>query len=215
MRVPRSRRLLILDEPEITLHPHGRSNMQSRIVRLQTVLNLNVVLTTHTPYFFVAMEPYARQYKVPAWDYFILTDLINGTIQLTDVTANTSRFSERPAKPLRIWMHLEKNLTARIDNVTDHKRKELLGIRDTLRSLSEDTANHVSFTVLIPLNCIFLKIMLLFYGFEMYTVIQYHESAEQGERGAGHDALLPLTALVDFASARKSYAAPASENFIT
>lgn len=43
-------------------------------------------------------------------------------------------------------MHLEKNLTARIDNVTDHKRKELLGIRDTLRSLSEDTANHVCMT---------------------------------------------------------------------
>lgn len=43
-------------------------------------------------------------------------------------------------------MHLEKNLTAKIDNVTDHKRKELLGIRDTLHSLSEDTANHVCMT---------------------------------------------------------------------
>ena len=43
-------------------------------------------------------------------------------------------------------MHLEKNLTARIDNVTDHKRKELLGMRDTLHSLSEDTANHVCMT---------------------------------------------------------------------
>lgn len=91
---------LILDEPEINLHPAWQIKYAEQIVRLQTVLNLNVVLTTHTPYFFEAMELYARQYKVTDKCHYYLTDLINGTIQLTDVTANTQPIYEKLAKPL-------------------------------------------------------------------------------------------------------------------
>lgn len=91
---------LILDEPEINLHPAWQIKYAEQIVRLQTVLNLNIVLTTHTPYFFEAMELYARQYKVTDKCRYYLTDLINGTIQLTDVTANTQPIYEKLAKPL-------------------------------------------------------------------------------------------------------------------
>lgn len=55
--------VLILDEPEIHLHPEWQLIYAETIVALQKEFDLTVLVTTHSPYFLEAMEVYARKYK--------------------------------------------------------------------------------------------------------------------------------------------------------
>ncbi|HBA47259.1 MAG TPA: hypothetical protein DDY31_19935, partial [Lachnospiraceae bacterium] len=55
-RVLREKSVLILDEPEINLHPEWQAEYARIVVMLQTELNLHVVITTHSPFFLKALE---------------------------------------------------------------------------------------------------------------------------------------------------------------
>lgn len=48
--------ILILDEPEINLHPEWQVKYAEYIAILQSRLNLNIVVTTHSPFFLKALE---------------------------------------------------------------------------------------------------------------------------------------------------------------
>lgn len=50
-RVLRKKSVLILDEPEINLHPEWQTEYARIIVMLQKELELYVVITTHSPFF--------------------------------------------------------------------------------------------------------------------------------------------------------------------
>lgn len=50
-RVLKKKSVLILDEPEINLHPEWQVAYARYIVMLQKSLDLHVVITTHSPFF--------------------------------------------------------------------------------------------------------------------------------------------------------------------
>jgi predicted ATPase len=55
--------ILILDEPEIHLHPEWQLKYAEFIVLLQKTLNLTVLITTHSPQFLRAIECYTDKYE--------------------------------------------------------------------------------------------------------------------------------------------------------
>lgn len=55
---------LILDEPEIHLHPSWQLNMAEIIVLLQRELKLHILINTNSPYFLRAIDVYSRKYDI-------------------------------------------------------------------------------------------------------------------------------------------------------
>lgn len=54
--------LLILDEPEVHLHPQWQILFAEIIVLLQKEFGMHILLTTHSPYFLRAIEVYSAKY---------------------------------------------------------------------------------------------------------------------------------------------------------
>lgn len=55
---------IVLDEPEIHLHPEWQVKLAEIIVVLQKALGLHILINTHSPYFLDAIETYADRYDV-------------------------------------------------------------------------------------------------------------------------------------------------------
>jgi len=60
----KERGVLILDEPEIHLHPDWQIKLAEILVLLQKEFNLTILLTTHSPYFLHAIEVYSEKYTI-------------------------------------------------------------------------------------------------------------------------------------------------------
>lgn len=63
-RVLKRKSVLILDEPEINLHPEWQVAYAKYIVLLQKELDLHIVITTHSPFFLKAIENVANEYGI-------------------------------------------------------------------------------------------------------------------------------------------------------
>lgn len=61
-RVLKERDVLILDEPEIHLHPQWLMDYAEVLVILQEELDLTILVTTHSAYFLQALQLYARKH---------------------------------------------------------------------------------------------------------------------------------------------------------
>jgi len=57
-----SRTLLIIDEPEIHLHPNWQLKYAEILVILSQELNVPILLTSHSPYFIEALDIYSKKY---------------------------------------------------------------------------------------------------------------------------------------------------------
>ena len=55
---------MVLDEPEIHLHPEWQIIYAELIVLLQKFFDLTILLTTHSPYFLRAIDVFAVKYEV-------------------------------------------------------------------------------------------------------------------------------------------------------
>jgi predicted ATPase len=58
-----SNSLLIVDEPEVHLHPTWQVKYAEILVRLSKEFAIPIVLTSHSPYFIEALEAYSKKYK--------------------------------------------------------------------------------------------------------------------------------------------------------
>lgn len=58
-----SNSLLIVDEPEVHLHPTWQVKYAEILVRLSKEFAIPIVLTSHSPYFIEALESYSKKYK--------------------------------------------------------------------------------------------------------------------------------------------------------
>lgn len=56
--------VLILDEPESHLHPEWQNIFAEIIVMLMKEIGVKIIMTTHSPNFFYALDTYARKYHV-------------------------------------------------------------------------------------------------------------------------------------------------------
>lgn len=65
--------VIILDEPEIHLHPQWQIAYAELIVLLQKHFDLSVVVTTHSPYFVDAINLFSRKYETDAKTNYYLS----------------------------------------------------------------------------------------------------------------------------------------------
>ena len=69
---------LILDEPEINLHPGFQVEFANILVLAARDLNITLYINTHSPFFAEAMEAYSRYYDLVEDTNFYLTEKIDG-----------------------------------------------------------------------------------------------------------------------------------------
>jgi predicted ATPase len=84
--------VLILDEPEIHLHPEWQLQFAKTLILLQKEFNLTILITTHSPYFLNAIEVYSKKYERENCcnyylaqneeDYSIIEDVTNKTNEI-------------------------------------------------------------------------------------------------------------------------------------
>lgn len=79
-----SNTMLILDEPETHLHPEWQKVFAEILVLLVKKLELNVLLTTHSVYFALAIETFMREYEIENKTNFYMTKFIDEEKYLVD-----------------------------------------------------------------------------------------------------------------------------------
>lgn len=89
---------LILDEPEIHLHPEWQILLARLIVLLQKEFGLHILITTHSPYFLEALEVYSKKYKIGTKFYLLEKD-DNNKSNLRNVTNNVDEIYKQMANP--------------------------------------------------------------------------------------------------------------------
>lgn len=92
---------LILDEPEVHLHPKWQLIYAELLVILQKEMNLNIVLTSHSPYFINAIEVFSAKHKIANTCRYYLSVFDDAQIVFEDVTMNIDKIYERLASPLQ------------------------------------------------------------------------------------------------------------------
>ena len=93
---------IILDEPEIHLHPEWQLLFAELIVLLHKEFDLHILLNTHSPYFLNAIEVYAAKYRVSDKCKYYLTENVDKVSQIEDVTDNIEKIYSKLARPLQV-----------------------------------------------------------------------------------------------------------------
>lgn len=99
---------IILDEPEIHLHPKWQLNYAEMLVKLQKILNLHILVSTHSPYFINAIEVYSAKYEIADKCKYYLSNLNDSNMVIfEDVTRNTEKIFQKLAEPFQELADLE------------------------------------------------------------------------------------------------------------
>ena len=92
---------IILDEPEIHLHPEWQLIFAEIIVLLQKELDLHILLATHSPYFLRAIQVYASKYEVANKCKYYLAENFENSSTIKDVSEEIELIFQKLAKPLQ------------------------------------------------------------------------------------------------------------------
>ena len=90
---------LIIDEPEVNLHPEWQIKLAEILVVLQKKLKLNLLINTHSPYFLRAIQVYAAKHSIADRAKYYICDIVDGKLLTQDVTTNTAQVFEKLTKP--------------------------------------------------------------------------------------------------------------------
>ena len=93
--------VLILDEPEIHLHPEWQLIYAEMIVVLQKTFDLTILVTTHSPYFLEALEVYTKKHGIANKTRIYLTENDNNNFDINEVTQNTESIYKHMAAPFQ------------------------------------------------------------------------------------------------------------------
>lgn len=93
---------IILDEPEIHLHPEWQLLFAELIVLLHKEFGLHILLNTHSPYFLNAIEVYAAKYQVSDKCKYYLTENVDKVSLIEDVTDDIEKIYSKLARPLQV-----------------------------------------------------------------------------------------------------------------
>lgn len=89
---------MILDEPDIYLHPEWQLLFAELIVLVNKYLNTHFLINTHSPYFLNAIEVYASKYNIVEPKYYLAK--VEGNVY--DVTDNIEEVYAELARPFQI-----------------------------------------------------------------------------------------------------------------
>lgn len=92
---------IILDEPEIHLHPEWQLTFAQVIVLIQKEFNLNILLTTHSPYFLRAIQIFSDKYDIIDKNKYYLAENNGNIANINDVTDNIESIYEKLSRPLQ------------------------------------------------------------------------------------------------------------------
>lgn len=104
------RDMLILDEPEIHLHPEWQVVYAELIVLLQKAFDLSIVVTTHSPYFLDAINLFSVKYGTGEKVNYYLSDVEEGQIKINNVTDNIDLIYKKMASPVQMLDSLRYEL---------------------------------------------------------------------------------------------------------
>lgn len=95
---------IILDEPEIHLHPKWQLLFAELIVLLHKEFGMHILLNTHSPYFLRAIQVYSAEYKVSDMCKYYLSETgEKGEAYINDVTNSIDKIYEKLSTPLQ-WL---------------------------------------------------------------------------------------------------------------
>jgi predicted ATPase len=80
--------LLIIDEPEVHLHPQWQVKYAELLVLLSKELNITILLTSHSPYFIEALEAFTKKYNFESQTNFYFTNKEENSVEIIDVTSD-------------------------------------------------------------------------------------------------------------------------------
>ena len=93
--------VLVLDEPEVHLHPEWQSILAEILALMIKELGVVVVLTTHSPQFLLALEYYMNMYKQKdMFNVYMTEDKITKSVTYREVTENIQEAYYRLSKPM-------------------------------------------------------------------------------------------------------------------
>lgn len=92
---------IVLDEPEIHLHPEWQILFAELIVLIQKEFNMHILLNTHSPYFLNAIEVYAAKYQIADRCKYYMATVHNDVSRIKDVSNNVDVIYQRLARPLQ------------------------------------------------------------------------------------------------------------------
>ena len=92
---------IILDEPEIHLHPEWQLLFAELIVLIQKEFNLHVLLNTHSPYFLRAIQVYSAKYDTINRCKYYLSSVSDDIATLEDVTNSVDKIYAKLSYPLQ------------------------------------------------------------------------------------------------------------------
>lgn len=98
------RSLLIIDEPEIHLHPKWQVEYAKLIVAL-VKNNIPVLITSHSPEIIQALSVYSEEFGIQDRTAFYLTESNGNSSQINDVTHDINKIFTTLAEPLHnlVW----------------------------------------------------------------------------------------------------------------
>jgi hypothetical protein len=92
---------LILDEPEVHLHPDWQVTLAEIIVLLQKEMGLHILINTHSPYFLRAIEVFSGKYYTEDTVKYYLSYNEGNNAKMKDVTFNISEIYRVLSDPLQ------------------------------------------------------------------------------------------------------------------
>jgi len=92
---------LVLDEPEIHLHPQWQLLFAEIIVLIQKEFGMHILLNTHSPYFLNAIEVYAAKYEIADRCKYYLAENQDDKSIIKDVSDNIDSIYAKLARPLQ------------------------------------------------------------------------------------------------------------------
>lgn len=92
---------LILDEPEIHLHPEWQLIFAEIIVLLHKELGLHILLATHSPYFLRAIQVFTKKYEVVDKCKYYLAENIEDLSIIKDTTSEIEIIFQKLASPFQ------------------------------------------------------------------------------------------------------------------
>lgn len=106
----RTNSLLILDEPEVHLHPSWQLLFAELLVLLNKELGVKVLLATHSPYFLQAMEIYSKKYNIQDKTHFYLSTKNEHSAALENIDDNLEQTYKLMAEPILILQEMQDDL---------------------------------------------------------------------------------------------------------
>ena len=92
---------LILDEPEIHLHPEWQLLFAELIVLIQKEFGVHILLNTHSPYFLRAIQVYAANHKIADKCKYYLSELGEDGAYINDVSDDIEKIYKKLASPFQ------------------------------------------------------------------------------------------------------------------